>query len=158
LTRASLLLVLLAACGRGAAPDTGFRNLSQPISSMAVFEQSQLEGSWREVAGYQLGPCHPSGMLTISEGGRQVAGTPCYLPSPGVLPLTPSGPGRFRAGGLEIWVLWVDADDRTLVLGTPSGSFGAVLNRGGPIPEDRLEAARRVLAFNGYDIDRLEVP
>lgn len=41
------------------------------------------------------------------------------------------------------------------MIGTPDGSFAAVLNRDPVIPEDRLVAARRVLEFNGYDTSRL---
>ena len=50
------------------------------------------------------------------------------------------------------WVLWADTDYRTLVIGTPSGAFGFVLNRGGLLPEDRLRSAREVLAWNRYDL------
>jgi apolipoprotein D and lipocalin family protein len=57
--------------------------------------------------------------------------------------------------GAEWWVLWVDADYRTLVVGTPSGSFGIILNRTADLPPDRLAAARDVLAWNGYDLTRL---
>ena len=57
--------------------------------------------------------------------------------------------------GAEWWVLWVDADYRTLVVGTPSGSFGMILNRTSDLPPDRLAAAREVLAWNGYDLGRM---
>jgi apolipoprotein D and lipocalin family protein len=53
-------------------------------------------------------------------------------------------------------VLWADADYRTLVIGTPDGSFGFILNRGG-FPADRLKAAREILAWNGYDLTQLVV-
>jgi apolipoprotein D and lipocalin family protein len=39
----------------------------------------------------------------------------------------------------------------------PSGTAGWILNRDPQIPEDRLEAARRILEFNGYDISQLEM-
>lgn len=153
-----LLCLLVAACARPVPPDTAFRNPAVPISSIALFEAARLDGAWREVAGYGLGrPC-AGDALVFSASGARLDGTACYLPlGPGTA-LAPSGPGRLRTGvGAELWVLWVDADYRTLVLGTPSGSFAAVLNRGGPIPEDRLTAARRVLGFNGYDPSRLEI-
>ena len=71
----------------------------------------------------------------------------------------PVGPGRFALAGWPdpIWVLWADADLRTLVLGTPSGRFGMIFNRDGALPADRLTAARAVLAWNGYDLDRLRL-
>ena len=53
------------------------------------------------------------------------------------------------------WVLWVDADLRTLVLGTPDGSFGVILNRDARLPADRRTAARDILRWNGYDLSLL---
>ncbi len=61
----------------------------------------------------------------------------------------PSGQGRFVLDGTEWWVLWVDSGYRTLAIGTPSGSFGFVLDRG-TIAPDRLQAAREIFDFNGY--------
>jgi apolipoprotein D and lipocalin family protein len=70
--------------------------------------------------------------------------------------VTPVGPGRFTLGaGAPWWVLWDDADNRTLAIGTPSGAFGFVLNRGADIPSDRIVAAREILDFNSYDLSRL---
>lgn len=55
-----------------------------------------------------------------------------------------------------IWVLWVDEGYRTMALGTPSGRFGMILERGaGPTPSDRNAAAREILAWNGYALQRL---
>ena len=62
----------------------------------------------------------------------------------------PVGPGRLRIKGqADWWVLWVDSGYRTLAIGTPSGQFGFVLDRGA-IPGDRLTAAREIFDFNGY--------
>jgi apolipoprotein D and lipocalin family protein len=130
--------------------DGVFRDTSVPIHSIALFEQSWLAGDWVEVAGYPLRDGCTGGAVSV---GERINGAGCYLPEAAAI--RPSGPGRFSAGGLEFWVLWIDADNRTAVIGTPSGGFGAVLNRGGAIPGDRMEAARRVLAFNGYDLARL---
>lgn len=71
-----------------------------------------------------------------------------------------TGPGRFAISGRggtaqDWWVLWVDEGYRTLAIGTPSGEFGFILNRGNTLPSDRLAAAREVLDFNGYDVGRL---
>ena len=74
------------------------------------------------------------------------------------------GPGRLkvRFDGVpfirgDYWVLWVDEGYRTAVVGAPDGWSGWILNRTPTIPVDRLDAARQVLDFNGYDIDRLEM-
>lgn len=67
-------------------------------------------------------------------------------------------PGRFDLQGIgPLWVLWADADNRTVVLGTPSGAYGFILNRDPSLPSDRLNAARDILAFNGYDVGKLDV-
>jgi apolipoprotein D and lipocalin family protein len=66
-----------------------------------------------------------------------------------------AGPGRLAVKGMEDWwIVWVDSGYRTLAIGTPSGRFGFVLDRGA-IPEDRLNAAREVLDFNGYAAEAL---
>lgn len=78
--------------------------------------------------------------------------------------LRPVGPGRIALEGGAVpglgepwWVLWVDTDYRTLVIGTPSGRFGFILNRDPVLPQDRLIAAREILEFNGYDLGQLRV-
>ena len=67
-------------------------------------------------------------------------------------------PGRFDLQGIgPLWVLWADADNRTVVLGAPSGAYGFILNRDAKLPADRLTAARDILAFNGYDVTSLSI-
>ena len=41
------------------------------------------------------------------------------------------------------------------VVGVPSGRAGWILNRTPEIRADRLQAARQVLEFNGYDLTKL---
>ena len=53
-------------------------------------------------------------------------------------------------------MLWADADYRTLVIGTPNGRLGFILNRGA-ISADRLVAAWEILDWNGYDLRQLRV-
>ncbi len=69
------------------------------------------------------------------------------------------GPGRFVNGimpyGIEYWVLWVDEDYRTAAIGTPSGTFGWIIDRKRSGGEDRIEAAKEVLEWLGYDMARL---
>ena len=63
----------------------------------------------------------------------------------------PAGPGRLSVAGQDDWwILWVDEGYRTLAVGTPSGRFGFVLDRATGAA-DRLQAAREVFDFNGYD-------
>ena len=72
--------------------------------------------------------------------------------------MQPVGPGRFQVPGQPApwWVLWADVDYRTLVIGSPDGRVGFMINRGG-FPADRIIAAREILDFNGYDLKRLVI-
>jgi apolipoprotein D and lipocalin family protein len=85
-------------------------------------------------------------------GQRTNYGGEARVSGPGRLMLTGADPAGI---GAEWWVLWVDADNRTLVVGTPSGGFGMILNRTPDLPPDRMRAAREILAWNGYDLARL---
>lgn len=148
----ALLLLLLAACAAPrpvAAP--GVRDLSRPVYSIAGFDAARLAGDWHQVAGFSA-TCHG--------GTLEVTGTLAYdlcLPSGrSAAEAAPTGtPGRFQSGDGALWVLWADADDRTLVIGGPDGRIGAILNRSGDISADRMKAARDILSFNGYDTSRL---
>lgn len=94
--------------------------------------------------------------ITPEAGGLRLAGTLCLAGRPekvsGVAPLV--GPGRLRVKGEDWWVIWVDVGYRTLAIGTPSGRFGIILDRG-QIPVDRLNAAREIFDFNGYRTEAL---
>lgn len=163
-----LPLLLLAACSAPPPPAGGFRDQAKPIYSNAVYDPGRIAGDWVQVATFaaEEGPgCAP--------GRVQVAGTAQALTGAGALcldgarlafsgALAPAGPGRIRPASAEgvlaqdWWLLWVDADYRTLVVGTPSGDFGFILDRGGSLPADRMAAAREVLDWNGYDLGRLK--
>ena len=157
LTRALLGLVLaLAACAPAPPDAVPFRTAGAPMWSNAQFDASRLVGSWRQAAAF--GPAKAG----CAPGGADIGGAPGSLRLTARLclsgrdvrlsgPLAATGPGRFRAGDQEWWVLWVDTDYRTLAIGTPSGAFGFILNRDGPLPPDRLRAAAEVFDFNGYD-------
>lgn len=158
------LLLLLAACG------TSYRDTSAPISSIATFDANKYAGLWYEVAHFPVwfqdgctntqaeyvqqgdgvfsvrNACFRNNALSVTEGTARV-----------------DGPGRLkvRLGAMpfagDYWVLWVDEDYRTAVVGVPSGRAGWILNRTPDISQDRLEAARAVLSFNGYDLSGLQL-
>lgn len=153
-----LLALLLAACVAKTppAPMGDFRPKGGPIYSSAVLQPAQLPGRWRQVATFGAPTCKAGG-VDIKPDGQAVfrlclGGTDVT----GAGPLQPIGPGRFAIAGQEWWVLWADGDYRTLVIGTPSGKFGFVLNRGGAISADRMTAAREILDWNGYDLSRFQ--
>lgn len=159
-----LAVLALAACvpAKSPSPTAAYRTATAPIWSNAQLDQSRLVGRWQQSAAFAPAPggCAP--------GGAEIGGRPGALTLAARLclsgqtvrlsgPMNSIGPGRFMAGGQEWWVIWVDTDYRTLAIATPSGAFGFVLNRGGPLPPDRLTAAREIFDFNGYDTRRLTV-
>lgn len=172
--RAVVFALLLAGC---ATQDSGglfsvYRDTDAPIASKAVFDPARYLGVWHEVARYPVpfeAGCfgvtaeyglRDDGLLSVlnicrnadgSEKSR-IAGTAEIV-----------GPGRLKVRfatvpfvAADYWVLWTDEDYRTAVVGAPNGRSGWILNRDPVIRADRLAAARDVLAFNGYDLSRLE--
>lgn len=148
-------LLGLAACA-SVSDRAGYRDASAPIAATTRFEPARFAGGYRVLA--EFAPqgvqttrrdirfdVNDGGGLTMRDGARPVA-------------LDLVAPGRLRpmGGGTEqdIWVLWTDADYRTAALGTPSGQFGMILERGDGAA-DRMVAAREILEWYGYDLSRL---
>jgi apolipoprotein D and lipocalin family protein len=159
-----MLILLLAGCA--AAPKTvavgRFRAPDAPMYSSAVLEAGRLVGDWRQVAAFgPAGGCAPGGAVIAKAGaGLQVSYRLCQSGAlaQGAGAMQPDGPGRFVVPGQPgpWWVLWADADYRTLVIGTPNGRLGFILNRGG-FPADRAVAAKEILDWNGYDLRQLQI-
>lgn len=152
---ALVFLVALAACAP-APREAGLRDAAAPISSNASFDAVRFADVWHVAATYgaeaRCGPLAETWVPT-APGRYRVTGTACgprgaraFLSDARV-----TGPGRITRGDEELWVLWVDADYRIAVIGTPSGRFARVLSRTPTVRPDLMEAARRVLQFNGYD-------
>lgn len=168
---AVLVLLGLAACGDRNARHS-FRDAGLSVYSSTVVQPGALAGQWQQAAAFQrpnnqncsggqvqFWPEDEAGRIPVALdlclSGRAVAFR-------GLADMT--GPGRLRLSGAdpqgigqEWWILWADVDMRTLAMGTPSGDFGFILNRGRALPVDRLNAAREVLDFNGYDLTKLRV-
>ena len=158
--------MLLAGCNAARQPDFSglYRDPDAPIYSAAVFDQSRFAAEdWDQVAAFLPGPsenCADTGLhfpekanatqatyrLCLSGALREGGGSVAWQPG-----------GRFALPGIdeELWVLGVEVDYRTVLVGTPSGRLGFILNRGGVLPADRLTAARDIFAFNGYDPGKL---
>ncbi len=151
------LLAALAAC---APQGQGLRSQDAQISSSAAFDPARFVDVWHVVAAY--GPEATCGPLTETWGrtgpeSYRVTGTHCGTNGARafVADARMTGPGRITRemqGVAEtLWVLWVDADYRVAVIGTPDGSFARVLSRTPEVRGDLMRAARDVLRFNGYD-------
>lgn len=164
-------LLLLAACA-DRAPDqrSTYRDRGTQIYSNAVLDPARLGGAWQQVASFAAKPggCAPGAVQfgDVQGGTIPLDATLCLGGKmqrfAGAAQL--DGPGRLQPLGTEArgigqpwWIIWADVDMRTLVIGTPSGEMGFILNRGGPLPADRLTAAREILDWNGYDLTRLKL-
>lgn len=160
------MLLILAGCTATVPPVLvgRYRDTNAQIYSNAQLDTSRLIGRWTQVAGF--GPvkaqCKPGGVdITPARTELKVAYRLCQsgVDMRGAGPMVPAGPGRFSVSNQPgpWWVIWADVDYRTLVIGTPSGQLGFILNRDGRLPADRLVAAREILDFNSYDLTRLQV-
>jgi len=176
--RKILLVVLaLAACSEP-LPDENpgglfevYRDTNVPIASKALFEPAKYLGKWYEIARYpvpfEVGCAGvtaeygalPDGRISVLNTCRNLDGT---IRSTITGAAEVVGPGRLKVsfpsvpfGTADYWVLWTDETYRTAVVGAPNGRSGWILNREPTIPQDRLNAAREVLDFNGYDLSRL---
>ena len=171
-----MMAVLLAGCSVQPGEPRGglfevYRDTSVPISSKAVFDPALFLGTWYEVARYpvpfEAGCVGVTAQYGALPDGRISVRNTCRNPDGSVRSVidgtaTVVGPGRLKVsfpsvplGVADFWVLWTDETYRTAVIGAPDGRSGWVLNRDPVIPADRLNAARGMLAFNGYDLSRL---
>ena len=149
-----LLSLVLAGCaGRVEEAATG-------MSSAAAFDPARFADVWHVAAVLGADPvCGPLAetWTVTAPSSYRVTGTTCGPTGARafVAGAEVTGPGRITrqmAGGPEaLWVLWVDADYRVAVIGTPSRRFARVLSRTPDVRPDLLQAARDVLRFNGYD-------
>jgi apolipoprotein D and lipocalin family protein len=161
-------MILLALLIVGCSPvsqrtqNGGFRDTSVAISSSTRFDPQKFAGEWNRLAAFG-GPyveddCGRINFVPNAPGQMTVESCAGAKRAEGQGVLYKVAPyGRLEADGASpIWVLWVTEDFGTAVLGTPSGAFGWILNRGTEIRLDRYAAATELLDFNGYDLTRLK--
>ena len=129
--------------------------------SNAVMDQNRLVGTWSQVAAFGGEGCKPGGAEILQgAGGLQIRYRLCEsgVQMAGAGAMQSDTVGRFAVPGQPgpWWILWADGDYRTLVVGSPNGRLGFILNRGA-FPPDRLKAAKDIFEWNGYDLRRLTV-
>ena len=152
-------LAALAGCG-AKAPAGAYRSDAAQIASNALFDPARFADVWHVAGAYgaeaTCGPLAETWVLT-GPASYRVTGTACGPNGARAFATTAAvtGPGRIDRDGQTLWVLWVDADYRVVVIGTPDGRFGRILSRTPQVRPDLMAAAREVLDFNGYDPARL---
>lgn len=148
------------ACSPANPPTQTFRNVQKQLYSTADLPPSRLIGRWRQEAGF--GPtCEATRFqgleFTVQNGAVDVSYRLCINGriQQGQGPLA-GQQGRYNLPQLAtpLWVLWIDADNRSMAIGTPNGGLGMILSKDA-IPMDRLQAAREILAWNGYDLAKM---
>ncbi len=159
-------LLLLAACGNS------YRNKSVPMATVSNFDATRYVGLWYEIARFpvsfqkgctattaeyaSLGADTVSVLNTCREGApdgpiEQIAGE-AEIVGPGQLKVSFDNIPFVRG---DYWVLWVDNDYTTAVVGVPSGGAGWILARTPEISEARRAEAEAILKANGYDTSQL---
>lgn len=148
---AVVLLGLLALLACGEATD-GNRRTDAPMQAIVGFDPTRFAGEWHEVAAIGR---KPGALWTVAPGLGGTLQVTTTRDGAGQGRLI--APGRFTLSSFSapLWVLWADADMRSVVLGTPDGSFAILLDRSPRMPADRLRAAREILDWNGYDLRAL---
>ncbi len=148
-----------------------FRDPGAQIASQTNVTSKRMAGDWvirQRFAGLPaIGEIMrlsvlPDGALQMTVAGPACEQAGCTQGDTLVL-LNPTGPGRWMpvdppAGMIdrEIWVMWMDFDTRTAAIGTPSGSFGWIMDKNPTGGRDRILAARDIMDWFGYTVSRLE--
>ncbi|WP_157960638.1 lipocalin family protein [Primorskyibacter marinus] len=155
------MALLLSGCvgARSEKPADGYRDTLVAISSSTRFDPQSFAGEWTRLAAFGS-PYTDAGCGTLRFTplpDNEMAVQICGGGAGAAMQYAIASFGRLEAEGVDpVWVLWVAEDFGTAVLGTPSGSFGWIVNRGPRIQPDRYQAATDLLEFNGYDTSRLK--
>ncbi|SMR71444.1 apolipoprotein D and lipocalin family protein [Aliiroseovarius halocynthiae] len=140
------------------------RDTSRRLSSTTRFDAARFAGQW-VIRGEFVHPGQPPlyGTVAIEHGAKGITGISISSGASGRerYDARMDRAGRITVGkqpfATQYWVLWVDADYRTAAIGTPSGSFGWIIDRNRKGGDDRIKAAADVMIFNGYAKSRLKL-
>ena len=169
-----LILVGLAGCARLAddLSTQGYRDQSVTIAATTRFDVMEFSGDWsvkewfpeeHQMGAFKFALQKDHGSITThtsncarndaacDTSGFNTHTFPATIPQPGVIQVGKDG------GPVDRYVvLWVNETYTTAAIGTFDGRYGYIIARQGQERKDTSKAAREVLAFNGYDISRLE--
>ena len=170
-----LALVALGACVAPApapvVPAPVFRDQSAQIASQTDVTAARMAGTWHIRQGFADGPSIgrtleistlPNDALQLRIMAQRCGADGCAQPEEVLVKLNATGPGRWTPeappAGLpdqEFWVMWMDFDSRTAAIGTPTGTFGWIIDRSATGGGDRVTAARDIMDWFGYDLNKL---
>ncbi|WP_300029045.1 lipocalin family protein [uncultured Roseobacter sp.] len=158
-----LCAALLAGCATAPAP--GFRDAGVPITATTRFTPVAFSGRWHVIEAYpsalfpgcagqtwEAATAEAPARLTVRCGAAVALDVPLAVNPRGVLQ---AGSSDLNRADRALWVMWMDEDARTAVIGTPGGEMGWIVNRTPDLRGDRLAAAREIMDFNGYNLAAL---
>ena len=172
---AAAALVGLAACAPQPTVLTQtevFRDPSAQIASQTNVGADRMVGRWTVRQSVTPSDRLYGFDITMLEGGSlqrrlpiEVSdGTGAKIADHVMVTYAATGPGRWTPLEMprgvpddELWVMWMDINSRTAAIGTPSGTFGFIIDKNATGGGDRIAAARDIMDWFGYDVDRLEV-
>ena len=152
-----LLLGMAVATACSLDEPKGFRDTSVPMGATSRFDSLAFSGDWFLVASFEPRKA-AAVVVTLAPEVQHLRVTSNAVPE--IAGLYREGvPGELipvSGVGETLVVMWVDEEFRTAAIGTPSGNFGAVLNRSPEIPPDRARAAREIFSFYGWNVSQLK--
>ncbi len=167
-----LALALSVLLGLGACAPV-WRDTGVPMRAVADLDVAAYAGRWYEIARFpvrfQEGCTATVAEYGLRDDARLSVRNACRIGAPDGPERSISGSAWVVEGGrlsvqlgwipfpAPYWVLWVDEEYETAVVGVPSGIAGWILARSPEISEERLAEARSVLEAAGYDVSRLEM-
>lgn len=165
---ATVLTLAIAGCGER------YRDETVAMVTVERVDLGRYAGRWYEIARFpvwfQEGCTGVTADYALRPDGRVDVLNACFednLDGPretatAVARSTDSSDARLKVRFSDLvpiegdyWVIFLDDDYQTAVVGVPSGSAGWILSRTPQVESARLEAARAALTRNGYDLGRL---
>lgn len=148
---------------------SSYRSQSVPIGVTSRFDAKRFGGPWQVRAVIPQEDAFDELALVTGAKGVQLRIAADVCDPAGIcgrfaetLPTKREGKGRYvvtmpDGGRRQVWVLWVDEGFRTAAIGNPAGTFAWILDRSATGGADRINAAREILDFNGYNVSQLKV-
>ncbi len=165
---ALVILTALGACGET------YRDAAAPMTPVAEVDLARYAGRWYEIARFPVWfqegcsaitadyALDPDGTVDVLNACREDSlDGPLRTAAATARSTDPSNArlkvrfSRWVPIEGDYWVLHLDPDYRTAVVGVPSGSAGWILARTPQITPEQMAAATGALAANGYDLGRL---
>jgi apolipoprotein D and lipocalin family protein len=165
---AAAALMLTAGCA-----GESYRDTSVPMSTVESVDLTRYAGRWYEIARFPVWfqdgceavtadyAVRPDGLVDVlnscaRDGGTDTAAATARSADPSNARLKVRFSRWIPIEG-DYWIVHLDDDYETAVVGVPSGGAGWILARTPQISDERLQAAKAALTANGYDLGKLRM-